>query len=306
MCEMVARFEKDDMKTLDGFDKPAGYQMVPAIGGTAANSFPWRFMTAITENHPCQLTVDDPNVVELRSIEQQPRVINNTVIPPHQRMDFLIAARTNSSGQAGVSLMDVDNPKVPILVTTINVSVKTEVKGKYAILMLSDTPPGRRPDATARSPTEAVHLMSITASTFLWQANVNLTQVGEPTRVVVASDLGFPLNVDDVARVLSKILAATPPVFMDSDINRMYCCWDVADAKDATAVGETRRRNCFVEDGTNANTFAHELGHALGLKSHNIASKPGRFLLMDESVSSTQRQFKLEQFEIDTLNPSGT
>lgn len=301
---MVARFEKDDMKILDGFDKKTGFQMVPALGGTAPNSFPWRFMTAVTDNHACKLTVDDPTIVQLLAVGQPPSVINDIVIPPRQRRDFLIAARTGSAGQAGVSLLDMDNPKVPISISTIRVSVKTEVLGSYALLFLSDKPPGRKPDTTTRNSAETIRLMSIVAATYLSQANVKLTQVGTPTSVVVPSDLGNPLNVDEVNLVLKKILAATPPQFMAGNINRIYCCWDVADARDRTAIGETRGRNCFVEDGTNEFTFAHELGHALGLRSHNISARPDRPLLMDESLG--RGAFKLEEFEINLLNPSGT
>jgi hypothetical protein len=37
---MVARFEKDDMKISDGFDKKRGFQMVPALGGDCSKLLP--------------------------------------------------------------------------------------------------------------------------------------------------------------------------------------------------------------------------------------------------------------------------
>jgi hypothetical protein len=298
---MVARFEKDDMKFLDGFDKDTWYQMVPAMGGIAANSFPWRFMTVVTESHACKLTVDDPTLIGLSNIGS-PILFNEIAIPANQRRDFLIVARGQTAGVTSVKLTDVDN--FSTLVNTLMDSVKTEVQGRYAIIMLSDTRPGQKPDATTRSPAQAVRLMQLVAATYMAQANVNLTQVGAPTSVMVPSDLGNPLNVDDMNSVLNPILAATPASFMGSDVNRIYCCWDVADNTLGSApLGDTRGKNCFVEDGTNEFTFAHELGHALGLKSHNMAATSARPLLMDESLG--KGTFKLQQFEIDLLNPSG-
>jgi hypothetical protein len=304
--EMPARFEKDDMKILDGYDQGVGYQMVPALGGTAANSFPWRFMTAVTDNHACKLRVDDPKVIQLLAIEQPPKVINDIVIPPNRRMDFLIAACSDKGGTSGVQLEDVDLPGAPMLVATIFVSVKTEVTRKYALLFLADKLPGGKADATKRSMAEATRLMQLVQATYLWQANVNLIRVGAPTNVVVPRDLGDPLDIDNDNGVVKPIVAATPALFQAQDIIRVYCCWDVADATvgdSLSVIGDTKGSNCFVEDGTREFTFAHELGHALGLRSHNFAAKPTRPLLMDENLSTGS--LKLEKFEIDLLNPSG-
>jgi len=173
--------------------------------------------------------------------------------------------------------------------------------------MLSDTRSGGlKPDATTRTSAEAVRIMNVVAAKFMWQANVNLTQVGSPTPVVVPSDLGDPFNVDDVGRVLTPIRDATQkiaPNLMASGIVRVFCCWDVTEDKIHDAIGETRGMDCFVEDGTEETTFAHEVGHALGLRSHNFAATAARPLLMDESLG--KKTFKLQQIEIDQLNPSG-
>jgi hypothetical protein len=63
--------------------------------------------------------------------------------------------------------------------------------------------------------------------------------------------------------------------------------------------------SCFVEDGGHPNdfvtrsTFAHEIGHALGLDHNGSAN----FLMF---ATTAARSSGLQQFEIDTANPSGT
>ena len=82
----------------------------------------------------------------------------------------------------------------------------------------------------------------------------------------------------------------------------VYFTWNIRTVKD-DVVGLNVNNVCFVEFNSvdrneNGLTTAHELGHALGLK-HN-----GRDLLM--AGDGISRSSRLEQFEIDTVNPSGT
>ena len=90
---------------------------------------------------------------------------------------------------------------------------------------------------------------------------------------------------------------------MASSLIRVYCCWDVGNIhkNPKFTFGETAGKSSFVEDGATVNTFAHELGHALGL-DHNTR---GATRLMFDNFSPA-RTFKLDQFEIDTINRSGT
>jgi hypothetical protein len=284
---MVARFVKNDRESLDGFDASRSYQMVPLYGG--------RIMTAVTENTACLARPNDSQIAGLLDPDAPWKLIKEISIPPHSRKSFVIWG--NGVGLDSVQL--IDNLGMPI--STITVSVKSPVPHSYALLFLADTAPSKHP--TTRNKAQAAELMKLVEKTYLKQANVQLTQLGSATDVTIPGNLGFPLNVD---LVWGRIEKATPDGFKASGVIRMYSCWDVADDKTGdTPVGDTRNKNCFIEDDTDSRElfFAHELGHALGL-DHNPAAKAAAPLLMGDDLTKGGT-FKLEQHEIDKINPSG-
>jgi Matrixin len=171
------------------------------------------------------------------------------------------------------------------------------VTKRYALCFLRDI---RR--ATTRSQTEAKSMMDKVGKTYLQQTNVDLQLQPPQTDVVVGKNLGKPLFIGKKG-VIPAILDATPDALILADVI-VYCCWDVEDTRPANAAGLTSGKLSFVEDGGDPRfvaplTFAHEVGHALGLDHTG-----NRNNLMFPTLDA--RSSKLSQFEIDTVNTSGT
>lgn len=294
---MLARFEKDGMKILDGFDALSHYQMVPKGFG--------RPMSVVSGDKHCILIVGDSNIIRLR--DTNARDLSIKFLPPKTRYDFFI----ESIGNAGSTVLELKEKEGTDsefhIVAILIVSVKERLTQNFALLFLSDN----NNHATKRNHGQAASMMQIAQTQYSNQANVALTQAGTSS-VIVPRDLGKPLiidqplpfpNQDPNKTLLGEVLLATPSAFMAPSLIRVYCCWDVGDIHHDPKIilGDTAAKSCFVEDGTNEFTFGHELGHALGLADQNTRRKRLMFDHLFPDVT-----FKLDQSEIDKINSSGT
>jgi hypothetical protein len=281
---MPARFDKSIAgPDFDGFDAAAGYQMVP-FGGR-------RLMGVATDNERATLQMKNPSVATILpnlipgpgvakfDVEQNTRLLFQ-ILPLHVgRTELVLSTASGRTRQA------------------LTISVKAKWVEKVQPILLSDI---RR--ATTRSLEDVQTILAVVRQSYLQQANVDL-QVATPVSVSVPADLGSPIvPADTPTRV--AIHRAVPPAFMsDPLLVRLFCCWDV---DDANVRGATLGRDGFVEDGGTTTdfktraTFAHEVGHALGLPHHD--DNTGLMF----PFSGTRLAARLFRAEIDSLNQSGT
>jgi len=175
------------------------------------------------------------------------------------------------------------------------VSVKSKVTKSFALCILADI---RR--SAGFLDVDMVRFMNGARKTYLQQANLELTQPGTVETVTVPRDLGDPLVLDKPG-ITDSIVEATPGRVFAANLV-IYGCWNV-DLRKERIVGLTLSNLCFVERSTNffvtSITFGHEVGHGLGL-DHN--GDQDRMMFKDVSARSS----RLSQFEIDTINSSGT
>ncbi len=280
---MAMRFEKVG-PGFNGFDSRARYQMVPVRDR--------RDLMVVTEGSACELNVQNTRVASLANFvlngvtQTSVSTLTSVAIPPRSRLQFSIMGKL-----VGMTMLTLDDEAGSPQQTWM-VSVKELAKATYSLLFLED-----RKRATTRPQAEAVSFMQGTEATFLKQANLQLTRTGDLATVKVARDLGNPLDIDIALR---PVIDATPSSFFTPKNIRVYCCWDVTDKTNPHAahiIGITSGQTCFVEDGSTRFVFAHEVGHALGLVHTGTI----------EHLMFPEQQFSslLQQFEIDTINPTG-
>lgn len=153
--------------------------------------------------------------------------------------------------------------------------------------------------------------MTLVEKVFLRQANVILTEATPQIFDVNINDidLGNTILIDkepdgDTRTRKSIIIQRTPDQAFVGNIV-IYFTWDLSSIDGDVAGITFGNKTCFVEftiagtnPAVNGLVIAHELGHALGLQ-HN-----GGGNLMAPGLDIV-RSSRLEQFEIDTINPSG-
>jgi Matrixin len=257
-----------------------------------------REMGVVTNSEDCLLRVNDPSVARLANFRN-----SSGSLPAPSPTDRIILARKS---QFAFSILGVSEGNTELVLegadtkpTALLVSVKQRIVKRFALCFLSDI---RR--STSRPKDDAATIMVGVAETYLQQANLELQAVALTTEVVVPLNLGNPLFVGR-NQILFAISDATPAhLFTAADVI-VYCCWDVEDRRPLGDLGITRGKRTFMQDGGNASdfqtrmTFAHEIGHAFGLKHNGNADS----LMFPNDAA---RSSKLLQFEIDALNASGT
>jgi hypothetical protein len=285
------KFPEFALRGFDGFDAAIAYQMIPTAGA--------RGMGIITDARPIRLRSDNPAVVRMANIRVGGSPLPTSditpsavALPPNSRVTFQLVGI--AKGQAAIVVEGPDGSIDPS--EALQVSVKDKLGKTYAIAFLRDIEHN-----TARTHDNAKRLMKLVETVYIQQANVELVFVPPESDVTVVSrKLGKKVQINDT-KVLNDIMAVTPSSAFSRDII-IYCVWDSRDTRLIT--GATLfNRFCFVNDdpsdNESARTFAHEVGHALGL-NHNGSEN---FLMSGNGIIRSSR---LARFEIDTVNPSGT
>jgi hypothetical protein len=280
-----AFFEKEGDNTFDGFDSKQKYQMVPVRDA--------RKMQVVTVGAAYILSVRDPDVATMADFFTAdgpfptPSLTSNALlIPPDTRIAFSIVGKAE-----GATILTLEDPTGEVL-DSLLVSVKTKVTKDFAICLLSD-----KDQKNKTNRTDAIPTMQDVRTIFLKQANLELNRTVSPVAVNVPRDLGRPFDPTKPG-VLAAVLDATPPALRNQIV--VYCCWEIARAKEDDAGITLSNQYSFIEDGANAHVFAHEIGHALKLKDRRDNVRRLMFF------STAGQSNKLDQFEIDDLNRSGT
>ena len=282
---MPTRFEKTDDR-FDGFDPKTVYQMVP-VSGT-------RPMTLITEADECTMVVDPPGIAKMQNfvfstpLRESPDKYRAHVTRGNRVTFDILGER---KGNTTIFLLDRKDD----VFGTLLVSVKEKISKTVALCLLSD-----RKRNCPFNAAELPGLLTMTASVFRQQANIELTSVGPVFSVNVPEDLGDPLTPDKPG-IKRSILLATPTAARLADFCVFYT-WNITSISRPDIRGLNMGFDCYVEKqvfspkGINeeAITTAHEIGHGLGLQ-HTGAQK-----LM--AGDGNMRSSKLQQFEIDTIN----
>lgn len=280
-----------EMSNFDGFDSKSKYQMVPVQGK--------RDMGIITESSEVVLYSSDPSIARFANFRSYGGAVRNNsnsevpdsvTLPPHSRIAFSVmginVGHTTIVLEGNKGVADPNS-------SSLLISVKGKIRKTYAICRVKDI---RR--STRRSYDNAKLLMKRAEQTFLQQANVELRESGSGSDVLVMRDLGNPIK--DVRGACLSLIDVTPRWVKDCDIV-VYCVWDLWHMGGVTA--SSKPAFAFVADEYDDNQsgfiFAHEVGHALGL-GHNGNVQ---FLMFK---TTAMKSSKLAQFEIDTINPSGT
>jgi hypothetical protein len=285
-------FSKDGpLGDFDGFDSKTIYQMVPERD---------RRDLTISTLKDISLEISDPSVATMANFIRfsgpsfsTPSLTTSSIsLPAKSRVQFSLIGVSVGHTELLISEADTGVPQ------SLLISVKRKVARKYALCFLRDI---RR--ATIRPKTEAQGMMDKVRTTYLQQTNVDLQLLPPHTDVVVTKNLGNPLFVGN-SGLVRAIIDATPAALFMADVI-VYCCWDVEDRRPVKdkADGVTSGKLSFVQDGGDPQfivplIFAHEVGHALGLDHTGNKNN-----LM---FPSADRSSKLGQFEIDTVNTSGT
>lgn len=295
----------------DGFDPRTVYQMVPV--GELRTGFSIR-----TSNEPVEVSIEPPGIATFAG----PRTFNPPTNTPIDDHFMRLGANTTATfslfgkqvGQAMLVIRALNGKQLESLL----MSVKAPVRKTYSLSILHDMrrrspwlPPN---DPTAPNPPAPDSIlrpmMERVTKNFAQQANVLLT---EKTATIFdctvnTRDLGDPIVLDAPVKdgaetkTLATIIRGHLPEEARKADFKLIFTWGIRNRRQ-DFVGLTLGSFCYVEFNSNspfenAVTTAHELGHALGL-AHS-----GKDLLMaGDGVTRTSR---LEQFEIDTINISGT
>jgi hypothetical protein len=305
---MLSKAPDPTMGAFDGFDPKAVYQMIPLNGVRTG-------FKVVSGAEPLDIEIQPAGIARFNRKNFSPGVPSAGTgefvsIGPATTFTFDLEGRT-----AGSAILAIRNSK-GVSLESLLISVKAELLRTYSLCVLHDlrhrspwlppnnpTQPNPPPaDGVVRPMMERVKLayrqqanvVLSEKATRLFEVNINDHNLGDP--IVLDARLGSAGSVAS-----SFIVSRTPSEAFGANFI-IYFTWDIRTAKD-DVVGLNVNNVCFVEfNSVNSNenglTTAHELGHALGLK-HN-----GRDLLM--AGDGISRSSRLEQFEIDTVNPSGT
>jgi len=305
---MMAKGPDPTMGIFDGFDPKTVYQMIPVSGVRTG-------FKIVSAEDPVDIEIRPAGIARFNNKKFSPGVPSggtSELVSVGARTTFTFDLEGQSAGHATLVVRDRSGKSLESLL----ISVKAQLPKTYSVCLLHDMrhrspwlPPNNPTQPNPPSADRVVRpMMENVKLAFKQQANVilsektpNLFEVNINDRNLgdrIVLDSRVPPNNDTIS---SLIVSRTPSAAFGGNFI-IYFTWDIRTVKD-DVVGLTVNSVCFVEfNSVNANenglTTAHELGHALGLK-HN-----GRDLLM--AGDGISRSSRLEQFEIDTVNPSGT
>jgi hypothetical protein len=305
---MLSKGPDPKMGTFDGFDPKAVYQMIPVNGVRTG-------FKIVSAAEPLEIEIQPAAIARFNNKRFSPGVPS----PGTNEFVSIGAATTftfDLEGQAaGSAILVIRNSKGKSLESLL-ISVKAELPKTYSLCVLHDmrrrSPwlPPNDPTQPNPPPADSVirPMMEKVKLTFRQQTNVILNEKGARLFEVNVNDrsLGDPIVLDAPLAPTNSTAASFIVSRTDSQAFGanfiVYFTWNIRTVKD-DVVGLNVNNVCFVEFNSvdrneNGLTTGHELGHALGLK-HN-----GRDLLM--AGDGISRSSRLEQFEIDTVNPSGT
>ena len=305
---MLSKGPDPTMGAFDGFDPKTVYQMIPVNGVRTA-------FKIVSAGEPVDIEIRPAGIARFNKKSFAPGVPSpgtGELVSIGANTTFTFDLEGQSAGNATLVIRNRSGKALESLL----ISVKAELAKTYSLCLLHDMrhrspwlPPNNPTQPNPPSADRVVRpMMEKVKQAFrqqtnvilsertaqLFEVNINDRNLGD--RIVL--DARLPPSNDTVS---SLIVSRTPgQAFGASFI--IYFTWDIRTLKD-DVVGLTVNNVCFVEfNSVDANenglTTAHELGHALGLK-HN-----GRDLLM--AGDGISRSSRLEQFEIDTVNQSGT
>ena len=306
----MALLKKQD-GLFDGFDPKTVYQMIPA--GQLRTGF-----SITTDGEAVEVSIEPSGFATFAGPRTFNPPTNTPVTDTLMRLGPKTTTTFNLFGKlAGQATLVIRNQAGKPLETLL-ISVKNQVAKSYSLSILNDRrrrspwlPPN---DPTAPNPPAPDSIlrpmMNGVRKAFLDQANVLLSekaaQIFECN--VNDRDLGDPIVLNSTVldgtetKSLSQIIVGKMPLGAFAADFRLIFTWGIRNRK-SDFVGLTIGTICYVEFNSNsmfenAVTTAHELGHAMGLM-HN-----GRDVLM--AGDGITRSSRLEQFEIDTINTSGT
>jgi hypothetical protein len=290
---MAARFKKvltGPLGDFDGWDEQGGYQMVPTGGEL-------RFLGASGGALGGTITNGRPDLVRMErfksSIPLTTARIDQAILPPNAEVEFAL----NGLAAPGRTTLSLTSPAGK-LDDSLTISIKTPQPVKLSVVILGDI--RRRAGFDAGI---VRRFLSGVAKTYKQQANIDLTIINGPEDILVEKDLKDPIFPEKI-EIENAIHDATPKTFFLADVI-VYCTWNMKSVSVTGRLdlaGLNIAKKVFIENNPNPNltaiTFAHEIGHALGLD--HIVDKEA---VMNPIVDGGHSRFR--QFEIDHINPSG-
>jgi hypothetical protein len=290
---MAARFKKvitGPLGDFDGWDEEGGFQMVPTGGEL-------RLLGASAGANGGTITNSRPDLVRMErfksSIPLTTARIDQAVLPPNAEVEFSL----NGLTAPGRSTLSLTNPAGK-LEDSLTISIKTPRPVKLSVVILGDI---RRQAGFDGAIVQ--RFLSVVAKTYKQQANIDVTIINGPEDILVEKDLKDPMFPENL-EIENAIHDATPNKFFLADVI-VYCTWNIKASGGGRLdlAGLNVGKKVFVENNPNphltAITFAHEIGHALGLD--HILDKEA---VMNPIVEGGHSRFR--QFEIDHINRSGT
>jgi hypothetical protein len=277
----------------DGADTRVGvdaYQMVPVTGSRPFNvRMPGGAVRIeVFSTLGAEISIDGSSPAKFQ-------VLNGAA---QSERTFTIHAR----GEGRTTIFALDENRT--ILDRMIVSVKTERPLTYNLHRLGDSLRDTR-----RTTEELRSIMGTVEKTYLLQANVRLTRRNESV-LRVKKDLGDPIDTTEPGTlairpnlrvVLKKRLGELG--FLGENVN-LISSWRLSSGENSLA-GFTPDLGticiCEAKDDplVEASAYAHEMGHALGLVHPNHNS----FELMN---GKGQDSFRMNQPDIDGVNPSGT
>jgi hypothetical protein len=274
----------------DGFDVATQYQMVPS-GGVRRMAL-W---VQASETEDVLVYCADPNKAHLFGLYAiQGSAANRGsgfFVKRDSAIRFFIGGR--DPGPTTLIVESVRGAPRGFLL----LSVKAQMRRTYQLGVLSD--PIHVPAKELVGRNLATNMLAA-EKVWLEQANVVLERVGPINDVVVPTDLGNPITIDDPA-ILTAIAQATvsTKLFVKADLF-IYCTWDIVMRTNPMVTGFNMLNMCFIENQMSGRTgelvAAHEIGHSLGLPH---STGPAPLLMTGQGINSSF----LDMWDIERANP---